>query len=148
VRRLYCRKCGYDLTPLFQGDVVEAPCPECGSPADKRRASAKLNAWWWKPAFLSICAGAVPVLSGVALASLLDWLRIRIEWPLLLPLSILAGTAVCVVVALILFPKDVPGRANFGRFWPFHFMVCLASLVVNFGLIAFVSFVMMLFSPR
>jgi len=134
VRRLYCRKCGYDLTPLFQGEVFEAVCPECGSPADKRRANAKSTWWWRKPALLSIGAGTIPALFGLATASVL------------LPLSIPAGAAICLVVALFVFPRDVPGRANFGRFCPFLFMVCIASFAVNFVLVAVISFATMLLS--
>lgn len=146
VRRLYCRKCGYDLTPHVWGEVVEATCPECGSLADKRRSRVRLTAWWRKPAIIAICIGTLPGVLGLAASGVLDGIRPNFRQSEFLPLTIPVGALVSSVAAFRLFPRDVPGRPDFGRLVPFLVGVFVASLVVNFLLVAVCSFVISILS--
>jgi len=145
VRRLYCRKCGYELTPLFQGEVTKAPCPECGSLADKRRSLVELKWWWRRPAILSTAMGAVPGLFASVVATI-DRAPPVYGFMFLLLIAIPIGTMISFVAALCLFPDDVAGHANFGRLLPFVIAVSVCSFFVNFSLVVVWPFVVMYFS--
>ena len=128
MRRLYCRKCGYDLTPLFQGDVVEAPCPECGSIAEMRRAGAIRRNWWLGPALGALVVGVIPLLCAVL--AFLNWSPARYS-PLMPWLWPYFGPILACLAAFIIFPRDVPGRASFGRLCPYLVLIFVASIAVN-----------------
>lgn len=112
--------------------MVETPCPECGSLADKRRSGQQSNTWWIGPAILSVVIGLVPIAAAIGLGyTIRDPQRYFV---VILPLS---APAVALASGALLYPSDVRGKAEFGRRWPFLALVFVLSILATVGTLYF-----------
>lgn len=129
-RRLYCRNCGYDLSPMFAKGEESGTCPECGSLALMERLN--LRQWrtrlWW----LSIVIGVVVTVVGcIALLTIaLMWSSLGYVlafWPCIAPVA----TFVAVAYAGASFRDIVRVRAAGSEFWALLISLGVVSGIIN-----------------
>ncbi|MFO0861350.1 MAG: hypothetical protein U0570_12410 [Phycisphaerales bacterium] len=101
---------------------IEFNCPECGSVAEPRRMGLRSTWWWLRPLMWSVTLGLVPFGLSLLLGEILP-----VPQSYLIALLPFAGPVVAIFVAALLCPKDVPGKANFGRRLP----LCIAAFFAS-----------------
>lgn len=128
MRPLYCRSCGYDLSPMFAKGEESGTCPECGSLA----STYFLKQRQWRRSVLRSAAW-----SGALVATVGSMLTLPVlaaldqSEPAILLLVVPTSTFVAIGVAAIGFRRHVRVRAATGEFWAFLASVALLSGVIS-----------------
>jgi hypothetical protein len=144
MRKLYCRNCGYDLSPMFANGEESGTCPECGATALIERL--KLRSWRGSVARRAMVAGlGLTVLGTVAFfAAVHAWSVPRSALPIWLSITPV-GTGLAVAYAFSAFRNRVRVSAAGGEFWTFLLGVGVMSAILNAAFQGLITFVGMLF---
>lgn len=129
-RRLYCRNCGYDLSPMFANGEESGTCPECGSVALWERL--RLKHWRDRVRWRSIGFGAILAAFGsiVLLSAGFAWNSIGTIVPIsvgVVPVATFAAT----IFAAASFHERVRVAAAGSEFYFFVLGVGLVSAIIN-----------------
>lgn len=130
MRKLFCRNCGYDLSPMFANGEESGTCPECGAVALRERL--KLKHWRDRVRWRSIGFGAILASFGsvVLLSLAFAWDSMATVMPLSLGVVPVASLATSMFAAAS-FRDRVRIAAAGSEFYLFVFGVAVLSSIVN-----------------
>ena len=133
MQRLYCRNCGYDLSPMFANGEESGTCPECVAVSLMERLAHRR----WRSRLWIISLGTGAAISFFGTVSLLSFSYAFKAAERLGPLVLSVvpvATLVAVVVAVVGFRRRVRIHAAEGEFWGLVISIGLVSLIINAAL--------------
>jgi hypothetical protein len=128
MRKLYCRNCGYDLSPMFANGEESGTCPECGSLASTYFLKQRL----WRRSVLRTAMWCVVIIAfaGTSLTLMAFWANPR-SHPAILLIVVPAASLAGVGVAAIGFRRHVRVQAAPEEFWGFLAWAVLLGGVIG-----------------